>query len=203
MTIVTSHRKTKHFVGCFLIFFTAYCVKMPYSLASELNQTQQIKAYAMKATIRVEVNEATVVAHTQFHNISDQPIWIRNGIFGIFREESAKIRNGSADEFDIRTRDGIHLGFNGFIFNFVVPPTKEKNFTPIMPGEIVTASKIIGPIPSGSLKGLYIYKFLPGAHEYEISARYMIFDEKENNIKILKTEFTTFSLTMPNVNLGN
>jgi hypothetical protein len=172
------------------------------SLASGLSDHSGNTAWlhsapALEAKINVDVNDDVVVSHVTFRNVSNEIVWIKKGIYGISRDFPNKIFNGFADEFYVKLINGRVLGFNGFIVDFAGSFTKEENFTPLVPGEIAVISKVLGPIPDGKLKGKYIYHFLPGTHGYEISARYMIFDEKDNTIKTFFTEPTTFTLTLP------
>jgi hypothetical protein len=153
-------------------------------------------APALEAKITVDVNEA-VVAHVTYKNVSSGVVWIKRGLYGIGDGNLDKIYNGSVDEFNLKLIDGRSLKFNGFIVDFVGPDTTKRDFVIMQPGEVVAVYINLGPIKIGPLKGKYLYHFLPGTHEYEISARYMIFDEKGNTIKTFLTEPTTFTLTLP------
>ncbi|WP_399678710.1 hypothetical protein [Xenophilus sp.] len=174
------------------------CAPLATSIAESHTSTQTSpRAVAlMKTSVTVEVDGANVVVHTRYENVTDQPILIKRGTWGISRE-NAGVVNGAEEEFAINEKpSGIGLQFNGLIVHRVAPWGR-ADFTPIKPGEVGTSSVRLGPLEQEPLKGLYLYEFLPGTHEYEIRRRYMLFDENLGTFQGWWTEPVTFTFTRP------
>jgi hypothetical protein len=51
--------------------------------------------------------------------------------------------------------------------------------------------------PNNLFVGDYLYKFLPGTYEYEISAQYVLLNEADGHYKGFYTPPASFTFTLP------
>lgn len=178
-----------------LLLFGA-CAPLATSIAESNMSTQASPRTVapMKTSITVEVDGTNVVVHTRYENVTDLPILIKRGTWGISRENPGVV-NGVEEEFAINEKpSGVGLQFNGLIVHRVTPWGR-ADFTSIEPGGVGTSSVRLGPLAQEPLKGRYLYEFLPGTHEYEIRRRYVLFDEKQGTFQGWWTEPVTFAFT--------
>ncbi|SDJ82896.1 hypothetical protein [Variovorax sp. OV700] len=174
------------------------CAPLASSIAESNASTQASPRTValMKTSVTVEVDGPNVVVHTRYENVTDRLIFIKRGTWGISREHSDVV-NGAEEEFAINQKSsGVGLQFNGLIVHRVTPWGR-ADFTSIEPGEVGTSSVRLGPLTQEPLKGLYLYQFLPGTHEYEIRRRYVLFDEKQGTFQGWWTEPVVFTFTRP------
>lgn len=174
------------------------CAPLAFSIAQSNAPAQASPRTValMKTSVTVEVDGPSVIVHTRYENVTDRPILIKKGTWGISREHSDVV-NGAEEEFAINEKpSGVGLQFNGLIVHRVTPWVP-ADFTSIKPGEVGTSSVRLGPLTQDPLKGLYLYEFLPGTHEYEIRRRYVLFDEKKGTFHGWWTEPVAFTFTQP------
>jgi hypothetical protein len=171
----------------------------PNPNASVMKAPSQEALQPLKTSVTIKVNGPEIIVHTRYQNTTDKPILIAEGTWGILRERSG-IFNGAEDEFVVHEKKTRHqLEFQGIIALYN-PPWQRSDFTSMTPGEVAVSSRRIGPITLGEqpeLTDMYIYKFLPGTHEYEISTQYVLLNEADGHYKGFYTPPATFTFTLP------